>query len=183
MIDSSDGLTGGNPVDAGARAAEMLKLRRERMAQVKKFITLGFIALFLVVLAIVSAAGVYVYKQVTVGYSSVERRCSITVGDQVFEGVRKYHYPYWEVMGIQIRQNDKVTEETRVTVKSQGVTVVGHTPTKWWSLIVDIGEPGNYLMKPADTYTFIHGDAVNVVGYLDFCLPGNGKNSVAKLEN
>lgn len=156
--------------DAGIRAKKLLHARAVARAFVRKVIIITAV----IVTALIITAVLFVRQYHTTGWSNVERACSVTVGDVKYTGGRTYRYPYVELLGIQLRRNSLVEETTYINANGGQMTVVATTPKMWWSKSIGVGEPGKYTLPAAKLYTVVVGKEVAVVGYNEYCLPGNG---------
>lgn len=152
------------PADAGSKARNKLEAKRSKKALVVK------LYLYALTLAVIIAPLVVAYNQHTVTGYHYERKCVIPMDSGLeVTGKRRYLNQSLNVFGMSFINATKAEESTTIDSTTQGLTVVGITGDKWWSVNNPIGEPTMLRIKKADTYIFTQNGKSYVTSYEGFC--------------
>lgn len=160
------------PTDAGIVAAERVRTRGLAYKAKRAFKLMCVIITILIVVTIASTAWV-LYKYHTAGSITESRSCAWQAGALVIQGTRSSTYGYQEYLGfIRIFDATQVVDRTVIILDGSAMTIIGTTTDKWWAENVGAGDRGQFIMKPAKSYTFVSGKNVGVVEYNSFCNKG-----------
>jgi hypothetical protein len=105
-------------------------------------------------------------------YGSHQSNCIFKVGERTVKGTRDYSYRYYTILNWKFYDTTKQTEETRIDISGNGMTILAHMPdgTSKKQEVSD-GERYNQRIEIAESYSFFMDNGKNAatISYKTMC--------------
>lgn len=105
-------------------------------------------------------------------YGSHQSNCIFKVGERTVKGTRDYSYRYYTVFNWKFYDTTQQTEETRIDISGNGMTILAHMPDGT-SKKQEVSDGERYMQRidPAESYSFFMDNGKNAatVTYKTMC--------------